>query len=53
MPQAPETFGAIAAQLLIERINGRSSDQRRVVVIPSDVIVRESCGARLAVHTPA
>ena len=53
MPQAPETFGAIAAQLLMERINGRSSEQRRVVIIPSDVIVRESCGARLAAHYPS
>jgi LacI family transcriptional regulator len=50
MPQAPETFGAIAAQLLMERINGHASEQPRVVVIPSDVIVRESCGARLAAH---
>jgi LacI family transcriptional regulator len=48
MPQAPETFGAIAAQLLMERINGRAADQRRVVILPSDIIVRESCGARLA-----
>jgi LacI family transcriptional regulator len=48
MPQAPETFGAIAAQLLMERINGRASAQRKVVILPSDLIVRESCGARLA-----
>lgn len=48
MPQAPDTFGAIAAQLLMERINGRASEQRRVVILPSDIIVRESCGARLA-----
>jgi LacI family transcriptional regulator len=48
MPQAPETFGAIAAQLLMERINGHASEQRRVVILPSDLVVRESCGARLA-----
>lgn len=47
MPQPAETFGAIAAQLLIERIAGRASEQRRVVILPSDLIVRESCGARL------
>jgi LacI family transcriptional regulator len=46
MPQAPETFGVIAAQLLVERINGRGSEQRRVVILPSHIIVRESCGAR-------
>jgi len=50
MPQAPETFGAIAAQLLMERINGRASAQRRVVILPSDMIVRESCGAQLAAN---
>ena len=48
MPQAPETFGSIAAQLLMERISGRASTQRQVVILPSDLIVRESCGARLA-----
>lgn len=48
MPQPAETFGVIAAQLLIERIAGRASEQRRVVILPSDLIVRESCGARLA-----
>jgi DNA-binding LacI/PurR family transcriptional regulator len=48
MPQAPETFGSIAAQLLMERISGRASAQRQVVILPSDLIVRESCGARLA-----
>jgi LacI family transcriptional regulator len=47
MPQAPETFGAIAAQLLVDRIHGRAAEQRRVVILPSDLIVRESCGARL------
>jgi LacI family transcriptional regulator len=50
MPQAPETFGAIAAQLLMERIGGRGSAQRQVVILPSDIIVRESCGARLTAH---
>jgi LacI family transcriptional regulator len=48
MPQAPETFGAIAAQLLMDRIHGRAPEQRRVVILPSELIVRESCGAKLA-----
>jgi LacI family transcriptional regulator len=47
IPQPAETFGIIAAQLLLERIAGRGSEQRRVVILPSDLIVRESCGARL------
>jgi LacI family transcriptional regulator len=47
IPQPAETLGAIAAQLLLERIAGRSSEQPRVVILPSDPIVRESCGARL------
>jgi LacI family transcriptional regulator len=47
IPQPAETFGIIAAQLLLERIAGRTSEQRRVVILPSDPIVRESCGARL------
>jgi LacI family transcriptional regulator len=48
IPQPAETIGAIAAQLLLERIAGRGSEQPRVVILPSDPIVRESCGARLA-----
>jgi LacI family transcriptional regulator len=47
IPQPAETFGVIAAQLLLERISGRAAEQRRVVILPSDPIVRVSCGARL------
>ncbi len=48
MPQPGETFGTIAAQLLLDRISGRGPGQGRMVVLPSEIIVRESCGARLA-----
>jgi LacI family transcriptional regulator len=47
IPQPAETFGVIAAQLLLERIAGRGAEHHRVVMLPSDPIVRESCGARL------
>jgi LacI family transcriptional regulator len=53
IPQPAETFGVIAAQLLLERIAGRGAEQRRVVILPSDPIVRESCGARLVGAHPS
>jgi LacI family transcriptional regulator len=46
MPQPAESFGTIAAHLLLDRILGYAPANRRVVVLPSDIIVRESCGAR-------
>lgn len=45
MAQPAETFGTIASQLLLDRIAGQAGDRRRVVVLPADLIVRESCGA--------
>lgn len=48
MAQPAETFGTLAAHLLLERINGRPADRRRLVVLPADLIVRESCGAGLS-----
>jgi LacI family transcriptional regulator, galactose operon repressor len=44
MAQPAETFGTIATQLLLDRIAGQVGDRRRVVVLPADFIVRESCG---------
>ena len=44
MAQPAETFGTIATQLLLDRIHGRAS-ARRIVVLPADFIVRESSGA--------
>ena len=45
MAQPAETFGTLAAQLLLERIAGRATGRRRRVVLPADLIVRRSCGA--------
>jgi LacI family transcriptional regulator len=48
MAQPAETFGTLAAQLLLDRIAGRAGERRRRVVLPADLLVRESCGAGLA-----
>jgi LacI family transcriptional regulator len=45
MPQPAESFGTIAAHLLLDRVLGYAPANRRVVVLPSEIIVRESCGA--------
>ena len=45
MAQPAETFGSLAAQLLLERVDGRAPERRRRVVLPADLIVRESSGA--------
>ncbi len=47
MAQPAETFGTIATQLLLDRLAGRIEQRRRLVVLPADFVVRESCGARL------
>jgi len=48
MLEPAETFGTLATQLLVERIEGRAGERRRKVVLPADMFVRESCGAHLA-----
>jgi LacI family transcriptional regulator len=47
MVQPAETFGTLAIQLLLERINGdgSGSERNRVVVLGAEFIVRKSCGA--------
>jgi LacI family transcriptional regulator len=47
MAQPADTFGTIAAQLLLDRLAGRVGDRRRIVVLPADLTVRVSCGAPL------
>jgi LacI family transcriptional regulator len=47
MSQPAETFGTIATQLLLDRLAGRVSERRRLVVLSADLIVRRSCGAEL------
>jgi len=46
--QPTETFGTLGSQLLLARINGEAGDHSRRIVLQSDLIVRESCGAALA-----
>jgi len=45
LEQPAETFGTVATQLLLERIQGRGPARRHVVVLPGEFIVRKSCGA--------
>ncbi|HNP73837.1 MAG TPA: LacI family DNA-binding transcriptional regulator [Kouleothrix sp.] len=45
MVQPAESFGTLATQLLLDRIDGRGSEQRRHVVLASELIVRASCGS--------
>jgi len=45
MVQPAETFGTIATQLLLDRLAGRVSERRRLVVLPADFVVRKSSGA--------
>ncbi len=44
MEQPAETFGTLGTQLLLERIDGRGPDRRRMVVLPAEFVVRRSCG---------
>jgi LacI family transcriptional regulator len=53
MSQPAETFGTIATQLLLDRLTGQVSERRRIVVLPADFIVRESCGAQVPVDDAA
>lgn len=48
MAQPAETFGTLATQLLLERLDGRATEQRRQVVLAPELIVRISCGAQRA-----
>jgi LacI family transcriptional regulator len=45
MEQPAETFGTLGTQLLLERIDGRAPERRRLVVLPAEFVVRRSCGA--------
>jgi len=45
--QPAETMARVAAQLLLERIAGNVGRQARTVTFPGQLIVRESCGAKL------
>ena len=45
--QPARTFGTVATQLLIERLEGSAGISPRKVVLPPELIVRVSCGTRL------
>jgi LacI family transcriptional regulator len=45
MEQPAETFGTLSAQLLLERIDQRAPERKRVVVLPAEFVIRRSCGA--------
>jgi LacI family transcriptional regulator len=45
MAQPAETFGTVAAQLLLERIGGRVIERPRRVVLMPDLVVRTSSTA--------
>jgi len=51
MEQPAASFGALGAQLLLERIEERGPVRSRVVVLPGEFIVRRSCGAAREVGT--
>jgi LacI family transcriptional regulator len=45
MEQPAETFGSLGTQLLLERIDDRTAERQRTVVLPAQFVVRRSCGA--------
>lgn len=51
LDQPAETMARVATQLLLERIAGNGGKQARSVTFPGNLIVRESCGAKLP-HLP-
>jgi LacI family transcriptional regulator len=44
--QPARTFGTIAAQFLLDRLDGTDHPPRRKVVLPPELIVRVSCGSK-------
>ncbi len=47
MSQPTEMFGTLATQLLLDRIEGEPGRPPRSVVLRAELLVRESCGAKL------
>jgi LacI family transcriptional regulator len=45
MAQPAETMGALGTQLLLDRVEERTREDSRVVVLPAQFVVRRSCGA--------
>ena len=46
MDQPAETFGTLAARMLVERVEGKAGSIGRRIVLQSQLIVRESCCVR-------
>jgi LacI family transcriptional regulator len=42
--QPSETFGDEAARLLFERIRGTAGEEQRSIILPTELILRQSCG---------
>ncbi len=42
--QPAEAFGAMATQMVLERIGGRATEKPRLVRLPTKLIIRTSCG---------
>jgi LacI family transcriptional regulator len=51
--QPAEAFGSVAAQMVLERIAGRAASTPRLVRLPTQLIVRVSCGAQRPGRLPA
>jgi LacI family transcriptional regulator len=51
--QPTETFGIEAANLLFERIKGDVGKERRSMILPTELMLRESCGCPIMVPQPA
>jgi LacI family transcriptional regulator len=51
--QPTEMFGTLGAQLLLDRVAGDAGGTPRVVVLPAELLVRESCGAKSGLPGPA
>jgi LacI family transcriptional regulator len=49
--QPARTFGTIAMQFLLERLDGAEAPAPRKVVLPPELVVRVSCGAQLGAPT--
>jgi LacI family transcriptional regulator len=47
MDQPTEMFGTLAAQLLLDRICGEPGRPARSVILQAQLMVRESCGAKV------
>jgi LacI family transcriptional regulator len=46
LEQPAETFGTLGTQLLLDRIQGRGPTRDHVVVLPGQLTIHRSCGAR-------